>query len=484
MSGALRPAGEPGRRARLTDRIGAALLIAVAGFVLGQQLLSPNKRVIPVITAILLFGLAWRADMAASIGLLMIVLPFARFTTFGNTNLAFVLILLVIWLLRITLRRSSPPSHTPADAPLIVLFVCYVLSLYNVEPAELPQNLQMLTVMVGCWLMFYLIMSNLRTPRDFQRVFVFQAISVFSVCLIALYEVTHPGSTLIQGLFRSSHALTAGQASLSNLRVGSIFLDYELLCEYCALNLLLVLFLLARSRSLLPRLAYGGLALFVVFVLFTTVTRGGLIALAIGVLYLMWLIRRRLTFVGVTVGLAMVVLGALAMNAYVVSSTHSGNLLERLSTSEVSGLVPDTRKVVWSIAWERIFQHPLIGHGPSYSLVSGGRLYYWPHSLYLFVANNVGFIGLAVMVWLLWTLFQMTRPVTDDLQGGDYVGSYLIVARAQMLVFLVDQIKIEYLRNTTYQFQVWLMFGLMAAAYQALQAAGAPSPARGQAPRA
>ena len=88
-----------------------------------------------------------------------------------------------------------------------------------------------------------------------------------------------------------------------------MFLDYELLCEYCALNLLLVLFLFVRARSLLSRLAYGGLPLFLIFVLFTTVTRGGLIALAVGVLYLAWLVRRRLTFIGVTVALAVVVAG-------------------------------------------------------------------------------------------------------------------------------------------------------------------------------
>ena len=83
---------------------------------LGQQYLAPNKRVIPVIAAVVLFGLAWRTDMATAIGLLLVALPFPRYTTFGNTNLAFVLLLLVIWLLRVTSgsQPAGPHAHRRA----------------------------------------------------------------------------------------------------------------------------------------------------------------------------------------------------------------------------------------------------------------------------------------------------------------------------------------------------------------------------------
>lgn len=475
MSDLLRPARGLRRWAGWLDRAGVAALVAAAGVVLGTQFLSPNKRVISVLTAVALFGLAWRVDMATALGLLVLVLPFPRFTTFGNTNLVFVLLLLVIWLLRVTLGQSRVPRRTPIDVPLVALFVCYVVSFYNVEPALVGLNLQVFALLVGCWLMFYLVASNLHTQRDFERVFAFQAVSIFSVCLVALYEVTHPGTNLAAVLASGLGAGTTEKALVGG-RAGSVFLDYELLCEYCALNLLFVAFLLVRARSLLPRLAYGGLMVFLFFVLFTTVTRGGLVALAAGTIYLLWLVRRRLSLVSLTVTVAVVIATAFAMNAVVSSSTLAGNLFERLFSSEVKGLMPDTRSTVWPAAWQRIFDHPLIGHGPRWEAFTGARYYHLPHSLYLYVAVNVGFIGLAVMLWLLGTLFRMTRPVTDDLRNGDYVASYLLVARAQMLVFLVDQVKIEFLRNGHYQFQVWLMFGLMAAASlttRARRAAGA-----------
>jgi O-antigen ligase len=474
MNGPPRPARGIRGWTELPTRLGTALLVAIAGFVLGQQYVSPNKRVLPVLAALLLFGLVWRVDMATGIGVLALALPFPRFTTFGNTNLAFVLLLLIIWLLRVTMRQSEAPTRTPIDAPLTALFVCYVVSFYNVPPGDMGLNLRTFAVMLGCWLMFYIVASNLRTEREFRRALAFQVASALTVCLVALYEVTHPGANMMEVLAAPTRSVTV-DTSLATIRVGSVFFDYELLCEYCAINLLLVLFLFVRAGSLLLRLAYGGMLLFLVFVLFTTVTRGGVVSLVLGVLYLMWLTRRRLTFVGVAIAATVAIVGAIAMNTYVAGSTHAGNLFGRLFSSEVKGLVPDTRAEVWPAAWGRIFEHPLIGHGPSYATMNRAMVYYWPHSLYLFVANNVGFIGLAVFLWLLGTLFWMTRPVTDDLRGEDFAASYLLIARAQMLVFLVDEVKIEYLRNTIYQFQVWLVFGLMAAASLSVRARAAPA---------
>ena len=54
--------------------------------------------------------------------------------------------------------------------------------------------------------------------------------------------------------------------------------------------------------------------------------------------------------------------------------------------------------------------------------------------------------------------------------------SYLIIGRVQMIVFVINQIKIEFLRNPVYQFQVWVMFSLIAAAHQIARARAAGAP--------
>ena len=486
MSVDFRPARPPHPLGGLLDHVGTALLIVTAGVVVGLEYISPNKRVISVLAAIVMFGVTWRLDMVSGLVVLILALPFPRGLVFGSTNLAFILLVLVIWLLRVSQGQCAPPRRSPLDAPLVTLFACYVISFYNIQDAEsLRINFVNFQMMAASWLMCYLIASALQTRREFERLLGFQAVSVLLVCLVGVFEATHPGQALIPGWIEFQSTTLPG-ASIFAYRVGSSFGDYELLCEYCALHVVLILFLFLRAKSLLVRTAYAGLLVLVMFVLFTTVTRGGIIALGVGLLYLLWLVRRRLTLVGVTITAGAVAAGLIGMNWLVATSTHTGNLFERLAGSTVTGLVPDTRAEVWPAAWNRIFEHPLLGHGPNYSSHSGARIYYWPHSLFLYVANNVGFIGVSVLLWLLWTLFRITRPTTDDLRHPDSMRGYMIVARVQMVVFLVDEIKVEYLRNETYAFQIWVMFALMVAAYQALHATAAAEPetrARGHAPQ-
>ena len=467
-----RPARPPNPLVGLLDRLGALLLVIGLGVVLGIEYITPNKRAIAVLAGIVMFGVTWRLNMVSGLGVLILALPFPRGMVFGSTNLAFTLLLLVTWLLRVTLGQSSPPRRSPLDAPLVTLFACYVVSFYNVQGAEnLRLNLVNFQMMVATWLMFYLIASNLQTRQDFSRLLGVQAVSVLLVCLVGVFEVTYPGFSIVG----SGITYIYREASLVSGRAGSVFSDFELLSEFCAINILLVLFLFVRAKSLLLRTAYSGLLVLVVFMMFATVTRGGIIALGVGILYLSWLVRRRLTMVGVTIMAGVAAAGVIGMNWFVATFTQTGNMFERLAGSTMTGLVPDNRTGVWPQAWSRIFEHPFLGHGPWYSPSTGVHRYWLPHCLYLYVANNVGFVGLGVLLWLLWTLFRITRPLTDDLQHPDLVQSYMIIARVQLVVFLVDEIKIEYLRNEIYEFQVWVMFALMVAAYQALHATTAPA---------
>ena len=164
------------------------------------------------------------------------------------------------------------------------------------------------------------------------------------------------------------------------------------------------------------------------------------------------------------------------MNYFVAHFTRSGSLITRFAEpTKFVGYLPEARAATWLGAWSRIFEHPFIGHGPYYSIMSGTRTYFWPHNLYLFVANNVGFIGFGIFLWLLWTLLRISRPRTDDLRHGDFMHSYMIIAQVQMVVFLIDEIKIEFMRNGNYEFQVWLMFALITTAYQITHAPPAPA---------
>ncbi len=461
-------------------RRGVGLLaVAAAGVVVAQQYLTPNKRILAVLAAGVVGGLAWRLSLIAAIGLLVIALPYPRGTVFGSTNVVLVLGMLLLWLLRASMRQAPPPHRTAVDRPMLALLGAFVVSFYNIDNAvALGRALENFLHLLAGFAMFYLIVNNLRRPEHLERVHLYSCVSIAIVGLFGIYEINHPSGVLIPGWIEFRHGVSDA-INVHNVRIGGPFFDFELLSEYCALNILLVVLMLARARSVARRVVFSGLLLLTIFIMFATVTRGGIISLVFGLLYFGWLQRRRLRIVPVVLGLVAAVVGLQGLNFYVANYTYSGNLFARMvdptSTQFQYGL-PEARLTLWTSAIERMMQHPIIGHGPVYTTERGLDFWYWPHNGYLYIGNLVGIVGLTCFLWLLWRLWRITRPPTDDLRDPNYARAYLIVAHVQMLVFLVDQMKIDFLRSPTYSYQVWLLFALIVAAHQ-IERSSPPSPA-------
>jgi O-antigen ligase len=455
-------------------------LVVGLGIVVGIQYLYPDKRVLAVLATTVIFGIAWRIDLVSGIGVLVLALPYPRGTVFGSTNLAMVLLLLIIWLLRASLRSASPPHRTPVDQPVVALLLSFVVSFYNIENGTtLGWALENFLLLLACIGMFYLIVNNVRRPEQLERLHAFQCASITLVCLLGVYEVRHPNGILVPGWIGFNQQVSEA-INLHNVRIGGPFFDFELLSEYCAMNLLLLLLKFARARSGARKALFGGLFVLTSFVMFATVTRGGLVALGVGIAYLAWMQRKRFSAVTAGIALVAVIVGLQAMNFYVAHFTYSGDLLGRLldakSLTFTHGM-PSGRAELWASAFKRMMEHPFIGHGPYYTIQRGLGFWYWPHNGYLYIGNLVGLIGLGFYLWLLARLWRLSRPLASDLHDANYARAYLNIARVQLVVFIVDQTKIDFMRNPTYQFQVWLFFAYIVAAYQASRPP-APAPAR------
>ena len=459
-------------------------ILSVAGVVglgvlIGQQYLQPDKRVIQLAVAIVLFGVTWRLDLVAGLGVLLFALPFPRGTVFGSTTFAFVLLLTVIWLLRYTQREAPGPSRTPFDAPIAAFVIAYVISFYNV--VDFGKAFLMSNLFVACLLMFYLMVTNVRSTGQLRRFHLFQTAATSVIYLFCLWEIIFPGHTLIPGWIDLREISDASIAQ-GTYRIGGPWRDFELLSEFAALNVIFFLFQILQARSTTRRVLFGAMLLFSLVVEFATVTRGGMTALAVGVLYMLWLCRRRLNIVPLTIagGVLAIVIGVLTTVLH--KFTVLGDLFARFGATKLVNGMPDSRAEVWPQAWERMMQHPLIGHGPYFDATHGLVLWFWPHDLPLFIGNCFGFLGLAMFVWLMVTFWNRGRPRTDRLDDPDYLEAFLLCARVQLFIFFVDEIKIEYLRNIVYQFQPWVLFSSMAAASMIRQRATAPVPEPAVAP--
>src|SRR5262249_29873873 len=161
-------------------------------------------------------------------------------TVFGSTNLALIMIVLVLWLLRSSLRMNAPARSSPLDIPILGLFLWYILSFYNVKSAEaLSYALQNFELFIACLVLYFLVVNIVHTQRDLQRLHEAQLITALGVFLVALWEAHNAGKILIPGLLDFS-GTSGHEFNTHDVRVGASFRDYELLSEYCGLTLLLI----------------------------------------------------------------------------------------------------------------------------------------------------------------------------------------------------------------------------------------------------
>ncbi|HTM57707.1 MAG TPA: O-antigen ligase family protein [Candidatus Udaeobacter sp.] len=462
----------------LGGRLLGALLIIGIGVLIGVQYMAPDKRVLAVMAAVIIAGIAWRLDTLTGLGLLILAIPYPRGTVFGSTNFAFILLLVLIWSLRVTQRLAPRPRGTPVDFAIAGFVAANIVSFYNVVDARtLGLALQNTILFAACLVVFYMIVSNVRTNADLARLHVFQAISIATICLLAVFELNHPGGSFIPGWIEFRNTVGT-EFNTRNVRVGGPFFDFELLSEFTALSSLLLTFMILRTRSTYRRVALGLVLLLDIFVLFAAVTRGGIIALTVALAYLLYRVRRRVRIVPLTMIGASVAALAWIMNFYVSHFTRSGNVAARFGETHFIGLVPDDRLLAWKDGWNRFLEHPLIGHGPYYSIRTGTHVWYWPHNGYLYVANLFGLFGLTFYLVLLVLLLRLSSRGGDDLRDPSYSRAFLPIASAQIVLFVVDQVKIDYLRNPIYPFEVWIMCAMLVSAYQIAFPTRAGEPAR------
>ena len=162
----------------------------------------------------------------------------------------------------------------------MALLVAYVISFYNISDlASLNNAFQFTLIFIACVLMFYLIVNNLRSERDLKRFHTFQAVSLATILLLAVYELNNPGRRVhprldrihADGRNRLQHAKRACRRPVPSTT--------KLLSEFCAISLLLVGFMVIRATNVTTRALLIGLGTLCAFILFATVTRGSFIAL-------------------------------------------------------------------------------------------------------------------------------------------------------------------------------------------------------------
>jgi hypothetical protein len=459
------------------------VFIAAAGLLTGYQIFKPTKRVIEGVVGAILLLVSWNLSGFYALLFIIIAYPFPFALSLGNSDVIFILIIFTVSLARTRAELVKFRSSRMLNIPITLMVLSYFLSFYNVDYAggEFRTNFIATFPLFTSIMFFYLFLTYVDGEERMKKVLNAVVLSATFVSLFTLFELLFPGRVLVPNWLYTHHRTVF---VVKGLRMMGPFHDYELLSEYFALNIPLIFLCFIRSKRLSGRTAYALLLFADLFLMFSTITRGGVIMLMVGFIYMAFISRRDLNFVRLTAFTAILVFLMVFIDTFIARYTTSGSTLARLFASTFKrGIIPENRYDAWAWGISRGMETPFLGHGPAWDYTKGIELRYIPHSIFMYLFVLTGLFGLSAFIFFLYRLVKMSvGSIGASLVSSPFPQALMKVLHVCLVMFILDQIKVEYLRNNIYQYFAWLLFGLIAATHNIIQenareqALPAPSP--------
>jgi hypothetical protein len=407
-----------------------------------------------------------------TVTVLVVLIPFQIIDSkYGSMNTVLTYMLAGAFLLQ----------HRLNKAPLIGVFaligLVYMLAMSQVPAALRFGSILYLFSISSGFLMFYVIYNTIRSTRDihyFMTLLVIINVMVTLYCYIQLAA----GGRQIAMFGVQEFALTQNRITEMDRRLAGPFSAVGITAEFLVIQILLMGYLAMHMVKRSRRWLLYGLIIADLAFLVATGNRGGVISLVIGSIIMLIVFRKELggarLLVAAIGGLGLFI----AVGIVVIQTTEFDLLYERFVSTEFRGVMPETRSDIWTETIERIAEKPIIGHGPRVQFdpetLMLARLDWitgHPHNLYLFLLYTVGIVGLVAYLVLFAGIFRRlwqarSYRFPDKLvQGLPKLGIVLVV------VFLIDQIKVEFLRFTLADYQQYMfsLWGFLLAAAAVLR---------------
>jgi O-antigen ligase len=426
-----------------------------AAYLLGQQIVRPDRRSIKGLIGLSLVTLLLLAPPAFGLSFFIIMFPFPAYTSFGSTNTMIVFFIAIFWLLRVSTGELRTKGSTMIDGLMIATVITLVVSQYNAPSLQwFREGMINLFFYFSAYVAMYLTYHLVNDERDLDRVTF--ALTIMSILVFAtvIIEVFFPYATIIPGWIGVRNTYMSGDTR----RMAGVVGGHDSLADMCAIVFPLLLFRLYRATTMTRRVLYTLALLLDIFALVSTANRGGLIGLVFCVAYLLWLTRREFRIVRYTLMFFAVITIFPAFDLFLSSQQGTDSLLGRLAKTEVqTNLVPDTRVEVWALGWEAFKEHIFLGHG----LYFDYRVIAQPHNGYLWSLITVGILGtIPFVLVLIKLLFETGRRLRGELERGSFKSGLLTVVHVQIATFMIVQLRTDYQRSPSYVYLMWILFGL------------------------
>ena len=421
---------------------------------------------IAMLAAALLFILSYNLPERIVIGLLILLIPFQLILSrYGSLNMVFTYVVGLAFLMKGSMKMF------PLFGVVAAIAGIYLLSMLNSPSGAWTDQFFYLISIGSNFVLFYLVYNHFFRHPNYR--YALELLVRMNV-LFVIYGFIQITIGFEQFAFLGIGEWELEQNLEGKQRLVGAFRTPGVNAEYIAMQILVFGYLLMQKEGIMRKTFLLGLLLANFGLLVASGSRGSFLVLLGGLALFLWFFRRELGIVKILLNslVGFCILGMVAVA--VVSYTEFNVLFERLENTELEGMVPDTRVDAFRLVAEEIPNSVLIGHGPRLRLIGDGTgdryirdrtVVPYPHNLYLFLLFTVGVEGLLAYLWffggLAWRYIKASRfrargiePVHRNLPR---LGLLLLI------VFLVDQLKIEFLRAELgdmqhFLFASWAMF--------------------------
>jgi O-antigen ligase len=446
--------------------VGSGLVVGISYF-LASVISSPSKRNIEALAGLIFLGILIIASPVAAYLFTLCLLPFPAHTSVASTSMMLIMALAAMVVIRARQEQlGSPFVSKSQDLALMGWGLMVVLSFYNQNPEAFQAARYLLTGLVTAVMLYYITIALLDSrDRLILSIKVSQVIAIL-LGVIAILQWTFPDRQVLPEFFSFSRIVAEREEiRRGEVRVMATFNGQELFAEYAAMAIMMQYFLMRWARGLAEKALWICGMITLLAAVAATATRGGAIILILGFGYVIafgaHVVPRAHSMRVVFVAIALFYL-ALGLVEPLVS-----HLMDRMATIGADDSSVQSRTIVLWQALEAVTRQPFIGHG--IATASGtfrGAVSINIHNLYLTLAYTIGIPGLLFFAWFLAGLWRKGRQVMND-RGVDPRSREIALAlNVTLVMFMVDQLKIEYLRQPMAMHLAWLHFGFIMASWR------------------
>lgn len=361
---------------------------------------------------------------------MIIILPFSMAVAPAPMNV-FMGWLLFAFLIKKILRKESPFIQTPVNIPFLSLIIISLISM--IHSVSLNDSIKGgILRLIQYGFLFLAITDSVKDSKHLRRIFISMILGVCFVSFDGIWQVVF-GKDFVRGYSPVINiGLTRATASFKDSNVMGIYLSAIIPLIFG----LTIYYFKKRSKVIMVLaglLGLTGLAL--------TYSRPSLLAVYISLLFLSIVKKNKLI---ISLLLILLFLAPFLLPKSVKEWAKA------VDYNPVRFMCNDDRIAIYRNTLNMIKDHPVIGVGTNtfmknykkykesleYRGVITSDLTY-AHNNFLHMAGEIGLLGLAVFLWLLYRLFKASAAVYNKLEN-DFLKNMSLALAACLIAFLVN----------------------------------------------